>query len=325
VIVPRDCPCKGRAILADSQGVILDAASRVDGYDSSKGLYYLPDATADGDIQAGGLLTKNSGAWHLGGVSQNSPGGRTPIPSPATTPLGTVLVGGGSTLTLAAGDYRADSITVQLGCSLVASGPVRIWCDGAIVLGGDVRPASGRPADLWIVSGGQQDLHLNSQASVIAVIDAPLAKAVLDAPLSGCLVAREAIVNSNGMVHYDTSLAGGCRVPLPVVTPSQEDRACPPSIEKLLVVPNPQQSAADRMVSVKLGCGADRLVMRIYSISGIRLFEWVDTSSHTLRGQWVHEKYPHAVDLPNGTYKVEVIAYKGKAEAKAIGTFMVLR
>ncbi len=99
---------------------------------------------------------------------------------------------------------------------------------------------------------------------------------------------------------------------------------CQASIDRIEVVPNPQVASADRMVSLKLGCPADKVVIQIYSVSGMLLFEWVDTGVHTQRGQWIHEKYPHEIDLANGTYVAKAIAYRGETFASATRVFVVM-
>jgi hypothetical protein len=112
--------------------------------------------------------------------------------------------------------------------------------------------------------------------------------------------------------------------PTEASTPRHEDGCGQALIERLVVSPNPQVAAADRMVSLKLGCGADEVVIEIYSVSGVLLFRWVDTEKHVERGQWVHEKYPHEVDLANGTYFVRATARKGASVDTAVTTFVAM-
>jgi hypothetical protein len=92
-----------------------------------------------------------------------------------------------------------------------------------------------------------------------------------------------------------------------------------------MITPNPQQAAADRMVSVKLGCPADEVDVQIYSAAGGLLFSWAVTDVHVQRGQWVHLKYPHEVELPNGTYFVKVVVKAGPTTANGSATFVVLK
>lgn len=79
------------------------------------------------------------------------------------------------------------------------------------------------------------------------------------------------------------------------------------------------------MVSIKLGCPADEVDVQIYSASGALLFSWAVTDNvHVQRGQWVHLKYPHEVQLPNGTYFVKVAVKGGGTTANGSATFVVL-
>jgi len=299
------CPCAGRAVLANSGNAMLDAASEV-----------------DGDVQAAGSITLQPNSTLKGGMLPKDPGERVPVPVPAdAVEEGTLLVGSGQTLSLSAGDYHASSLTVQLGGSFIAQGPVRLWVDGAIVLGGLVRPSSGASMDLWILSGGSQDFHINSQAQVVAVIDVPLASALVDAPLVGCLTSKDATINSNGHVTKDSGLSCPGASAAPTAVPVDQE-AGGVSVTQALAVPNPIVGSVNNQVCVQLAGDADKLVYSIYSASMVKMAEWQATG---MRGTWICDPIPSNMNLPNGTYGVQVKAYKnGLATAKST-TLVVLR
>jgi hypothetical protein len=299
------CPCQGRAVLANSGNAMLDSASRV-----------------DGDVQAGGSITLQPNSTLKGGLLAKDPGGRVPVAVPAdAVERGTILVGAGQTLTLPAGDYHASSLTVQLGGTLIAQGPVRLWVDGAIVLGGLVRPSSGQSNDLWILSGGSQDFHINSQAQVIAVIDVPLASALVDAPLLGCLTAKDATINSNGHVTQDSGLSCPGVAAAPTAMPVDQEAGAA-SVTKALAVPNPIVGNGDNQVCVQLGADADQLVFSIYSASMVKLAQW---QARGMRGTWICDPIPANLNLPNGTYEVQVKAIKGDSSSIKSTILVVLR
>jgi|GEM_PF-3870995 outer membrane protein assembly factor BamB len=299
------CPCAGRAVLANSGSAMLDAASEV-----------------DGDVQAAGSITLQPNSILKGGMLAKDPGERAPVPVPAdAVEEGTILVGSGQTLSLPAGDYHAGSLTVQLGGSLIAQGPVRLWVDGAIVLGGLVKPASGASMDLWILSGGSQDFHINSQAQVTAVIDVPLASALVDAPLLGCLTSKDATINSNGHVTKDSGLSCPGVASAPTAVPVDQE-AGGASVTKALAVPNPIVGGSNNQVCVKLAADADKLVFSIYSKSMVKMAEWQATG---MRGTWICDPIPSNLSLPNGTYVVQVKAIKGSSTSVKSTTLVVLR
>lgn len=138
----------------------------------------------------------------------------------------------------------------------------------------------------------------------------------------------------------DTALPSGTASPTssptftPTLTPNSDlgglakpstMEDCSASIERLVVSPNPQNAAADRMVNVLLGCSADRIVVTLYGVSMAKLFTWEVADKHVERGQWVHLRYPHEVDLPNGTYFVLATAYHGGTQDSKSGIFVVLK
>jgi hypothetical protein len=299
------CPCAGRAVLANSGNAMLDAAGRV-----------------DGDIQAAGSITLQPNSTLNGGMLPKDPGERVPVPVPAdAAEEGIILVGAGQTLSLPAGDYHASSLTVQLGGTLIAQGPVRLWVDGAIVLGGLVKPASGASMDLWILSGGSQDFHINSQAQVVAVIDVPLASALVDAPLLGCLTSKDATINSNGHVTKDTGLSCPGASSAPTAMPVDQE-AGGASVTKALAVPNPIVGSGNNQVCVQLANDADKLVFSIYSASMVKMAQWEATG---MRGTWICAAIPSNLSLPNGTYVVQVKAIKGSTTSVKSTTLVVLR
>lgn len=112
----------------------------------------------------------------------------------------------------------------------------------------------------------------------------------------------------------------------PTTRPTEALGSCTnPLIGRVMISPNPSCAAADRMVSVKLGCGAEKVGIEIFGLSGAKLFSWADTGVHVSRGQWVHERYPHDADLPNGTYFAKVkVTFEGRVET-ATAKFVILK
>ncbi len=198
-------PCLAQALLAVNGSVLINNGATVDGYDSSLGAYGPGNQGLAAGVQASGGIT-NYGQV-TGSLEPNTTSPSTPIPSPAVTPLGVVLVNSNQTLELAAGDYSASTFTVN--GTLHADGQVRIWVSGAVTLGGTVAPTSGHPGDLWIILSGAGPFQLNAGAFAQAVVDAPRATASLSSGLQGGLVAANATLNSGGAVHLDRQVSCG--------------------------------------------------------------------------------------------------------------------
>ena len=300
------CPCNGRAVLATGGNVMLNAASRV-----------------DGDVQAAGSVTLQQGSVLNGGVVQNSIPSVTPVPEAAdAVEEGTLLVAAGATLVLPAGDYHASSLTVQLGGTLLAEGAVKIWVDGAVVLGGQVMPDSGKSNDLWIIATGSQDFHINSQAQVMAVVDAPLANAVVDSQLVGCLTAKSATINSNGKVAKDLSLGvSSAEAAAPTLVPVDEEGGTA-KIGKVLAMPNPMLSKGNQSIYVQMLNDADSLEFCIYGKAMAEVAKW---QASGMRGPWISVPVPAKMNLPNGTYMLLVRARKGNSSCGKAVPLVVLR
>jgi len=301
------CPCNGRAVLATDGNVMLNAKSRV-----------------DGDVQAAGSVTLQPGSVLNGGVVQNVIPSVTPVPDEAADAVeeGTLLVGAGQTLILPAGDYHASSLTVQLGGTLLAEGAVKLWVDNAVVLGGQVMPDSGKSNDLWIIATGDQDFHINSQAQVMAVIDAPLENAVIDSQLVGCLTAKAVTINSNGKVAKDLSLGvSSAEAAAPTLVPVDSE-AGTAKLGKVLSMPSPLLGKGSQSIYVQLLNDADSLTFFIYGKDMAEVARW---SVSGMRGTWIKVPVPPKVNLPSGAYMLLVRARKGNSVCGKAVPLVVLR
>lgn len=166
---PAGVPCTalGRAVIANSGQVLLNSHTLVDSYQSNLGPYGGANIGDHGDIQAASNILQNSGAVIHGSTFANTPAGLQPISPPATAQnLGTFLLNGSQSATLAAGDYVASSFTLNSNSKLIiAGGQVRIWVTGALILGGAANQG-GIPGNLQFLVTSTQDVHVNSGGSL---------------------------------------------------------------------------------------------------------------------------------------------------------------
>jgi hypothetical protein len=180
--------CRGKAVIANSGRSFHNANS-----------------TVVGGVQAGMDIIQNSGSKITGTTTPFTPAGLAtiPVPTPVTN-LGTLLIGSGTTKTLAAGDYVASSVTLNGNSTLLATGKVRLWItSGALVIGGTAKATSGVAGDLQFYVNSSTDVHVNSGGNVVGDIYAPGSNTTLiDSTISGCVVGANVTLNSNGVVSF---------------------------------------------------------------------------------------------------------------------------
>jgi hypothetical protein len=79
------------------------------------------------------------------------------------------------------------------------------------------------------------------------------------------------------------------------------------------------------VISVKLECGADRMVFKIFDLAMNQIYEWSDDTARTERGKFIQEPVPPSFQPPNGTYYVQVEVWKGLVVARKAAVFAVLK
>ena len=294
-------PCLSQAIVAVNGGVIINNGSVVDGYNSSLGIYGPGNEGLSANVQASGSIT-NYGQV-TGSLIPNTTCTTTPIPSPVVTPLGVVLVNSNQTLELAAGNYSASSFTVN--GTFHADGPVRIWVSGAATIGGTCIPTSGHPGDLWIILGGTGQFQLNAGAVAEAVVDAPLASAIISSSLQGGLVAANVTLNSGGGVHLDSQVAcnGSGGTVLAAISHSSTTSKFIRGVKldrPVIVAPNPCRGQA--IVWYNLSQEATVQVV-IYDIAGEQVYRrWIGQQQ---AGTW--QQSLNLNGMANGVYVLRVL------------------
>ena len=128
---------------------------------------------------------------------------------------GNVAVSGGTSITLSAGTYNLNSLTMSGNSPLViTSGPVVLEIAGtgastAINLsGGSITNNTGFPANFQIVYGGTGGVTLSGGSGSSAVVYAPNAPVTMSGGAAWCgAIIGSTVTDSGGSaIHYDTSL-----------------------------------------------------------------------------------------------------------------------
>jgi hypothetical protein len=158
--------------------------------------------TVTGDVQAGGNIIKNGTAVITGTQTKNTPANLAVVPVPANaTNLGNYVVSG--TVTLPAGNYRANSFAMNPGSTLIISGGIaQIWVTGASLTLGGTANAGGDPTNLEFLVTSQQFVNVNTNSNITAFIYAPIAGVVVSGTVNGSVVGSSTTINSGGAVNF---------------------------------------------------------------------------------------------------------------------------
>ncbi len=183
-------------VRSNSTVSVLDQA-RVDGNATGTSVTVAPTATVTGQV---GTTTQS-----LGFMQVDVPSG---IPA-----LGSVTVASGTTYTLARGSYRLAQLVVEAGGTLRvenALGPVTLYVDGLVVVGGRVETVDPNPEKFALYATGTQPVVLNNDANYNGVVYAPAS--LLDISglgrFHGAFVGRTVQASANAVVRFDTKLRG---------------------------------------------------------------------------------------------------------------------
>lgn len=213
------------AVVATTGDLLFNSRSRVDSFDSCLGAYGGANMGVNGNVVAGGSITVKNNALITGAQTANTPSDDTPFSGyESLTNEGDLRLTG--TLTLPAGDYLFDNVTIESNASLVGSGGVvRIWFNGNLIVksNGRIDSSGGYGFNMGLFSTDfSGSVELNSNSHVEALIYAPNIPVAIrsNAHLYGAVVGQSVDMFSNSNVHYDEALeAASCPEPEPTSGP----------------------------------------------------------------------------------------------------------
>lgn len=145
------------------------------------------------------------------------------IPTPAgATELGEVNLLGSDSLTLEAGNYHASSFLIAGGTAkVVANGPVKLYVDGAVIVGGhgivasqpDGTTGAPSPPNVVVYSTGSEPVIVARSSNFYGGIYAPNSSVAVGctigcsgASVYGAVVAKDFIMYLDGAVHFDEAM-----------------------------------------------------------------------------------------------------------------------
>ena len=178
------CAAKAKAVIANVGSSMHNSAS-----------------TVQGDVQAGTTIIKNGSAVITGTLTPNKPAGLAVVPPPAgATNLGNFVVSG--TVTLAAGNYVAQSFNMNGGSTLrVTGGIAQIWVSGGVNLTGTAN-AGGDPTNLELLLSGNQGVNVNGGTNFTGFIYSPNGSVLVGGVVNGSVVGSSTTLNSGGQVNF---------------------------------------------------------------------------------------------------------------------------
>lgn len=132
--------------------------------------------------------------------------------SPPTTSVpvsGAINLSGKTTQTLLPGTYHFSSITIGGQARLDIAGPVKIYVDGAVDIGGQgIATAGNLPTNFLLYVSGSETVKVNGQGNLYAGIYAPNSTVdnVGNAAILGAVISKDYRQTGNGTIHFDEAL-----------------------------------------------------------------------------------------------------------------------
>jgi Flp pilus assembly protein TadG len=226
-IAMRSPPLPGPGIVG-IDGITMKGGDHIDSYDSSKGSYGSQTPGANDVVASNGPISMNGSSSINGDVyfdpadpvpTGNFSGTAYPLEQPlsyppATLPAtytnhGIINLGGGSALTLAAGNHVCSRLSMSGSAILNVTGAVKLYVTGDFSMDGNsqIALAGNLPANLeiYVVGSGAVNLGKNN---LYAVVYAPQSVVTMsgNCDLFGSIVAKSILMNGNNTIHYDESL-----------------------------------------------------------------------------------------------------------------------
>jgi len=227
---------------------VKSGSINTDSYNSTEGPYVADSAYENGDICSGRDITTggsfdirgdvmpgwahtvNGSSGEITGYTSRNSGDVPSVPVdlsyvmynndnaliPSKTTKGTktfkspgyIQLSGGEHLTLQAGTYYLESLSLSGGSTLSTNGAVTIYFSGFVdCTGGGIENTGHNPHDLTMISAGTA-FKLGSGAAIYATVLAPNAEVVLGsgADFYGILVGKTLDLKGNIKIHVDESL-----------------------------------------------------------------------------------------------------------------------
>jgi hypothetical protein len=177
------CAAKAKAVIANTGQSVHNSGS-----------------TVQGNVQAASTIIQNGNAVITGTKTPNTPAHLAVVPVPAGAKnLGNFVVSGN--MSLAAGNYVANSFNMNLGANLTITGGVaQIWVTGASLTLAGTANDGGDPTNLEFLVTSQQFVNINNGSKITAFIYSPTAGVVVGGTVTGSVTGSSTTLNSGSSV-----------------------------------------------------------------------------------------------------------------------------
>jgi len=212
-------------------GISLASGAFTDSYDASAGPYSPATARSNGSLASNGAVKLARGAAVDGSAEGKSvtagaisgqrgsprfPLGYGPLSAPSVNnnanvsgslQRGSLRILPRRTVSMPAGAYVFQNLTLAAGAALRVTGPTVIYVSGSLTTGAGAQIVADRPAGLRIVLVGKGRVTLGASSVLTADLYAPAAKVSLGSrsSLFGSVISSYLAVGSRSAVHYDES------------------------------------------------------------------------------------------------------------------------
>lgn len=188
--------------------LVLNGTPYVDSYDSRTGVYGGTNVGADGDVASDGTISFIGHPVVRGDTIQNP----NIDCGPASTNLpsqGPLRVNGSQNYTLTAGTYHFDSINISGSGRLTLTGPVTIYVDGTVYVGGNgIVTAENKPSNFMLYATGSEAINIAGTSTFYGAVYAPAADVTYTGNEDnyGAVIAKTYQQSGTSALHFDVAL-----------------------------------------------------------------------------------------------------------------------
>jgi hypothetical protein len=180
----------------------------VDSYNTNDGVYGGSNVGSNGDVASDGPMTF-PGTPNINGDIVANPKFNCSPAATTLTSLGDLDIRGNQNIQLPAGTYRYDSINITGNGKLTLLGPVTIYVDGEVYVGGNGIATSGnKPINFMLYGTGSEDIDIAGTSEFHAAIYAPAANVHYSGTQDfyGAVIAKNFDHSGAADLHYDEAL-----------------------------------------------------------------------------------------------------------------------
>jgi hypothetical protein len=186
----------------------LNGTPVVDSYNSSDGPYGGANTGSEGDVASDGDIELIGNPTVAGDQVQNPKINCVPA-STSIPSQGQLKIQGNMDYQLPAGTYHFDSISISGNGKLTLLGPVVIYVDGEVYIGGNGVATSGnKPINFMLYATGEENIDIAGGGEFFGAVYAPASDVHYtgNSDLHGAVIAKTYQQSGSSELHYDEAL-----------------------------------------------------------------------------------------------------------------------